>query len=200
MLKSAGIALPKTILVNGFLNLNGQKISKSLGNIVKPSDWTKKYGADAVRHYLLRYAVLTEDSDVSEEKLKQAYNSDLANGLGNLVARVAKLCERTGFSFKEKEELKFSKDIKKAIENYQLNEALKIIWNEISDVDKAINNDQPWKIEEKEKLEEKLTCYIKSILQIAYELSPFLPETSKKIQQQFLTGQITSQASLFPRI
>ncbi|KKS65270.1 MAG: Methionyl-tRNA synthetase, partial [Candidatus Daviesbacteria bacterium GW2011_GWA1_42_6] len=93
ILKSAGIELPKTILVNGFLSLNGQKMSKSIGNVIRPTEWVEKYGADAVRYYLLRYTTLTEDSDISEEKLIQAYNSDLANGLGNLVARVARLCE-----------------------------------------------------------------------------------------------------------
>ena len=201
MLKSAEIELPKTILVNGFLNLNGQKISKSLGNVVRPSDWTGKYGTDAVRYYLLRYAVLTEDSDVSEEKLKQAFNSDLANGLGNLISRVAKLCEKTSFGFKEEKKLEFDK-LRHilACRGYQFHEALKIIRKKISDTDKAINNDQPWKIEEKEKLEEKLKCYVKSIVQIAYELSPFLPETSAKIQAQFLSGQISSAPSLFPRI
>jgi len=199
ILKSAEIELPKTILVNGFLNLNGQKISKSLGNIVRPSDWTEKYGSDAVRYYLLRYAALSEDSDVSEEKLKQAYNSDLANGLGNLVSRVAKLCEKTGLGFNQENELKFDEDISKTIEGYQFNVALKLIWDEISDVDKAINNDEPWKITEKEKLEEKLKCYVREIVKIGYQLGPFLPETSKKIQEQFLSQQISSQPSLFPR-
>jgi len=200
MLKSAEIELPKTILVNGFLNLNGQKISKSLGNIVKPSDWTKKYGTDAVRYYLLRYAVLNEDSDVSEEKLKQAYNSDLANGLGNLVARVAKLCENTGLGFKKEKEFSFDEDVYKTIEGYQFSQALKLIWDEIADVDKAINEDEPWKITEKEKLEEKLKFYVQAIIKIAFELEPFLPETSQIIRKQFFSQQITAQTSLFPRI
>lgn len=200
MLKSAGIPLPKTILVNGFLNLNGQKISKSLGNIVRPSEWVEKYGADAVRYYLLRYTVLTEDSDVSEEKLKQAYNSDLANGLGNLVARVAKLCEKIGFDFKNRNELKFDEDIKKAIEGFQFNQALKLIWDKIADVDKAINNEEPWKITDKQMLEEKLECYVKEIVKIGFQLEPFLPKTSQKIKQQFLTDKITFQLPLFPRI
>lgn len=200
MLHSAGIELPKTILVNGFLNLNGQKISKSLGNIIRPTDWVKKYGADAIRYYLLRYTVLTEDSDVSEEKLKQAYNSDLANGLGNLVSRVAKLCEKVNLKGKLYEEVS-DPNIDNAIHNYQLHEALKQIWEKIDLVNQTINKDEPWKIEEQKKLEEKLLSYVESILSIVNYLKPFLPETAEKIEKQFNKNtQIISGPPLFPRI
>ena len=96
--------------------------------------------------------------------------------------------------------MNFDKDIKIFIEGFQFNQALKLIWDEISDVDKAINNDEPWKITEKEKLVEKLECYVREIVKVAFELEPFLPETSKKIREQFISEQISSQPSLFPRI
>lgn len=198
MLKSAGIELPKTILVNGFLNLNGQKISKSLGNVIHPSEWVKKYGADAVRYYLLRYTAITEDSDVSEEKLKQAYNSDLANGLGNLVARVAKLCERV--TLKSSPTLILSENYKKNIESFKFNEVLENVWNEIKILDQQINNAEPWKITHQKKLTQILQLAVDGILRIANELKPFLPQTARKIEDQFKDPKISSQTPLFPRI
>ena len=200
ILKSAGIPLPKTILVNGFLNINGQKISKSIGNVIRPSQWIKKYGADAVRYYLLRYTNITEDSDISEEKLLQAYNSDLANGLGNLVARVAKLCEKNNFSFKTDSKPEFSKIIISNFQSFSLNVALTNIWGKIRFVDTKINKNEPWKIKDLKKLEIVLWEYIGDIISISYDLQPFLPETAEKIEEQFKGPKITSEKPLFPRI
>lgn len=197
MLKSANIAIPKTILVNGFLNLNGQKISKSLGNVIRPTDWVKKYGIDAVRYYLLRYTNITEDSDISEEKLKEAYNADLANGLGNLVARVAKLCERV--TLKPSPNPTLSEDYKKGFENFKFNEVLENVWNEIRILDQQINTAEPWKITDQEKLTQILQSSVDGILRIANDLKPFLPETSEKIENQFKDPKISSQKPLFPR-
>ncbi|MBI2017960.1 methionine--tRNA ligase [Candidatus Daviesbacteria bacterium] len=197
MLKSAGLKLPKTILVNGFLSLNGQKISKSIGNVIRPTDWVNKFGVDAVRYYLLRYTTLTEDSDISEEKLKTAYNGDLANGLGNLVARVAKLCEQNNLSIKPIPNT-IGDDIGKILLEYKFNEALNLIWQQISDVDKKINEEKPWELSG-EKLKKILEDYVAKIQQIAFNLQPFLPETAEKILKQF-SGKIKSGLPLFPRI
>lgn len=198
MLKSAGIELPKTILVNGFLNINGQKISKSLGNIIRPTDWVKKYGVDAIRYYLLRYTNITEDSDISEEKLLQAYNADLANGLGNLVARVAKLCERVTLKSSPIPEL--SEDYKKGFENFKFNEVLENVWNEIRILDQQINTQEPWKITDQEKLTQVLQSAVDGILGITNDLKPFLPQTAEKIEAQFRGHKIRAGKSLFPRI
>lgn len=197
MLKSAGIELPKTILVNGFLNLDGQKISKSLGNIIRPTDWVAKFGVDTVRYYLLKFCAVTEDSDISEEKLIIAYNADLANGLGNLVARVAKLCEKNKISAIPKD-LTITKDVADLIENYKLNEALVFIWSQISEADRKINETKPWELEG-EKATEVLTELVEKIQQTAFDLQPFLPETSEKILKLF-SGEIKSSPPLFPRI
>lgn len=198
MLKSAGIDLPKTILVNGFLSLNSQKISKSIGNVIKPTELVEKYGADAVRYYLLRYTILTEDSDISEEKLKISYNADLANGLGNLVARVAKLCEKVEFDSLPEPIL--DEKYKQTFEEYRLNELLGNIWKEISKIDQDIQKEKPWTIEELAKLKDILQGWVIKINQIAYELKPFLPETSEKILNQFSDSKIKSGEPLFPRI
>lgn len=198
MLKSAGIEPPKSILVNGFLSLNGQKISKSLGNIIRPTDWVKKYGVDAVRYYLLSQTVITEDSDISEEKLIQVYNADLANGLGNLVARVSKLCEKVEIDKVEK--IKLSEEYQKDLSEYKFDQVLGNIWKEIKTIDKYINDNEPWKIKDEKKLKEVLTKAVSTIIIVAKELEPFLPETSAKIIKQFEGSKIKSGEPLFPRI
>lgn len=197
MLKSAGIDLPKTILVNGYLQLNGQKISKSLGNIIRPTDWVNKFGADAVRHYLLRYTALTEDGDISEEKLTTAYNADLANGLGNLTARVARLCEKNKIEAPNVAHV-WCTAMVEALEGYKFNEALQEIWKLISEADKKINEGKPWELEG-EKAKKVLEELVKMILHIAYNLQPFMPQTAEKILKQF-NGKIKSGEPLFPRI
>lgn len=203
MLKSAGIELPKTILVNGFLSLNGQKISKSIGNIIRPTDWVAKYGTDAIRYYLLRYTTTTEDGDISEEKLKTAYNSDLANGLGNLVSRVAKLYADINFDHQLQSATAVKNSLINAgfeihIERFEFNLALEEIWREIKKTDQIINTGKPW---EKDEPERKVILLevIPRILAIAEYLQPFLPETAEKILKQF-SGSIRSVPPLFPRL
>lgn len=203
ILKSVGLPLPKIILVNGFLSLNGQKISKSIGNIIRASDLVAQYSSGAVRYYLLRYTAITEDSDISEEKLKIAYNADLANGLGNLVARVAKLCEQNKIICSNPSNLPAqaghsSKELEKLLVEFRFNDALAFIWGQIASLDKKINSERPWQLTgEKAKL--TLLEYCSVIRQIAFDLQPFLPETSNKIITQF-TGAIKFSPPLFPRI
>jgi methionyl-tRNA synthetase len=94
MLLSAGLPLPKSIFVHGFITVEGEKMSKTLGNIIDPAELSQKYGSDAVRYYLLREISTYEDGDYSKKKFEERYNADLANGIGNLVSRVATLGER----------------------------------------------------------------------------------------------------------
>lgn len=197
MLKSAGIALPKTVYGHGFLTLNRQRISTTLGNVIRPSEWVEKFSADAIRYYLLRYSSLEEDSDISEEKLKEVYNADLANGLGNLVARVAKLCEQNNISAPEPPG-EFDPKMIVHLDSYKFNEALAHIWGEIASADKKVNEEKPWELSG-EKLEEVLVDLVKRIQHIAFNLQPFLPQTSEKILKQF-SGQVKSSPALFPRL
>jgi methionyl-tRNA synthetase len=195
---------------DGFLNLNGQKISKSLGNIIRPTDWVKKYGADAVRYYLLRYTVVTEDSDISEEKLIQAYNSDLANGLGNLISRVAKLCETANFKQSPSENnhhvITDFEEYQKLLSEYRFNEALSLVWEKITKVDRYINEEKPWELLKtpagnlKHPINAILEHAVDEIEEIGELLEPFLPETAAKIKAQFTTAEIKSSTPLFPRI
>ena len=214
MLKSAGIELPKTILVNGFLTLNGQKISKSTGNIIRPTDWVKKYGADAVRFYLLRHRTIIEDSDISEEKLKSAYKADLAHGLGNYNSRVLTLivCDpKIQIHLDDLNEKLIQEKVKeikntvdRKIEEFKLNEALAAIWELISFGDKYLNENEVWKISNVTEKSQKLANLIYILLNVAELLKPFLPQTSEKILSQIEAKNnkcaIKKIETLFPKI
>ncbi|MDP3004378.1 MAG: class I tRNA ligase family protein, partial [Candidatus Azambacteria bacterium] len=195
--------LPKTILVNGFLSLNGQKISKSVGNIIRPSDWVAKFGADAVRYYLLRYTTATEDSDISEEKLKIAYNADLAKGLGNLVARVLTLARKGEIAPRQNKNfaavIKIAeKNIKKSIGEFKFNEALSVLWQLMTLGDKYIDEKKPWALKpESKEFKEIIGSLLFLISDIGALLLPFLPETSEKIFGQLKNRKISI---LFPQL
>lgn len=200
-LLSAKLELPKGIFVHGYFTVNGQKMSKTLGNVIDPTDLVKKYGADALRYYLLAKFNPFTDGDFSEEKLKEVYNGDLANGLGNLVSRVAKLCENSGFEFNYHALIhdNFDKKVEKALDEYRFDEALKTIWENVTETDQLINEEEPWKLKG-EALKKVLIHLIDHIRSVAFNLKPFLPETAEKIEKQFKGPKIKSGAPLFPRL
>ncbi len=212
MLLSAGVDLPKALFVHGFVNVEGQKISKTIGNVILPEDVVGKYGADPVRYYFLREFPSAEDGDFSYKKLEDRYNGDLANGLGNLVARVATLGEKISpvhFDFKkdiEKEIDEASDRVFKEYENhineFRLNEALADIWKLVGVADRYINDKKPW-VAEGENLRHTIVNAGYLIGTITNLLEPFLPETSKKIREQvcFTDSKIEfkKSGSLFPR-
>lgn len=198
MLKSAGYPLPKTILVHDFISLNGQKISKSLGNVIKPSELVEKFGVDGVRYFFLRYGPLTNDVDINLEKIQEVYNADLANGLGNLVARISKLMEISNTSIKQKSKLKFDKEIINHLKTFRVDLSLEYLWRKISKLDSLVNKSELWK--ETDKKRDILASISEEILEIAFNLKPFLPETAEKIEKQFSAKKIISQPPLFPRI
>jgi len=198
MLKSVGLPLPKEIFVHGYITINGQKISKSLGNTVSPQKLAKKYGIDALRYYLLREIPAYGDGDFSTQRFEEVYNADLANGLGNLVARVAKLCERSSLQF-NKYQGKIEEKYKKGLGEFKFDQIIKTIWKEIRRLDVYLDKKAPWKIKEEKELKTVLQKAIDGIRQVAYELQPFLPETARKIQEQFKGPKIKSEKALFPR-
>lgn len=197
MLMSAGLPSSKQVFIHGFINIGGQKISKSLGNAINPLLIAEKYGTDALRYYLLARIHPWDDSDFTIEKFENVYNADLANGLGNLVARIAKLAEKVNFSTSI-DAIELSDEVKKALADYNFNQALEFIWKQIKKLDLEIEKDQPWKLENN-RLADFLQDAVKQIQQIAYNLHPFLPATAGKILSQY-NGSIKSGFSLFPRL
>jgi len=199
MLLSAGLPPSKQIYIEGFITAGGQKISKSLGNVIDPLDLVKRYGTDPLRYYLLREIPAYDDGDFSISRFKELYNADLANGLGNLVSRVAKLCEKSGFDFNKKANLSFDKYVIKLLNGYRFGDALARIWEHIHATDKIINEQKPWE-QKGETLRKSLQALATEIQQIAFNLKPFLPQTAEKIENQFEGPKIKSENPLFPRL
>lgn len=205
MLMSAGLPNSKQVFIHGFMTTNGQKMSKSLGNVINPFYLVKKYGTDAVRYYLLREISPTEDGDFTYEKFETRYNSDLAGGIGNLVARVLGIAGKieTNESEPTKKTNKKIKEIKKsyisAIERFRFNEALAIVWELISYCDKYINDEKLWEI----KKPEVINDLFYTLDEISNLLLPFLPETAEKIKEAVKSTCLRRQEKskiLFPRV
>jgi len=210
MLLSAGLPLPKKVFVHGYITVDGQKISKSLGNVVDPFELVRKYGTDALRYYLLREISSYEDGDFSIEKFETRYNADLANGIGNLVARVSALGEKLGKINLDSEKLSAIENQTNLerydiwIENFEFDKYLTGVWEDISKVDGKINLDKPWAISDESDLRDKIIDYSISIAVITKLLKPFLPEAVKKIEKCFIWSEgslsLKKTEAIFPRL
>jgi methionyl-tRNA synthetase len=210
MLMSAGLPLPGQVVVNGFLTLNGTKMSKSLGNVVDPVDMATRYGNDALRYFLLREIPFGEDGDFSETKMKDRYNSDLANGLGNFAARILALAEKEEFhrvpldSPFEGEIDATRKSVFAKIKEYRFHEALALVWVTISYGDKYLNDNAIWAIKDDAERRKKLFNLVAMLEAMAEILLPFMPETSRKIKAALVWNGDVLHAKridpLFPRI
>lgn len=196
---SAGLATPKHIFVHEYFTVDGAKMSKTVGNVYNPIPILDKLGADPLRYYCLAKINPFSDGDFSEEKLIDAYNSDLANGLGNLASRIAALVERSGFAVKEDEHYMLRANVKDHLDNFRFDLALSEIWQKIRETDQYIEEKRPWELSGAE-LQPVLQTLVAHIRQIAFELTPFLPETSEKLINHFKGTQITKIAPLFPRL
>jgi methionyl-tRNA synthetase len=198
MLMAAGLPTSKQILINGFILSGGQKMSKSVGNVVNPFEYIKKYGTDSLRYFLLAKISPFEDSDFTKEGFEKAYTSDLVNGLGNLVARVAGLSHLGGVKASHPRGV-ISGEVREKLEGFEFDKALGAIWDKIREADKLINEKEVWKLKGKEK-ENVLTELVGVIRQIGVDLQPFLPETAKKIMKQFAGSKIVRGKNLFERL
>ncbi|MDD5144527.1 MAG: class I tRNA ligase family protein [Candidatus Pacebacteria bacterium] len=198
MLFALKLELPRSIFVHGYITSGGQKMSKSLGNVIDPFETVSRYGADPLRYFLLREIPPTEDGDFTYARFEERYNSDLASGLGNLAARVitlaGKLKESGDSEFKNKTE-ETRNNFNENIESFKFNEALASLWELISFCDKYIEEKKPW--EQKENKEEVIGNLIFAVSQIAEILKPAMPETSERILKQIKTRK---SEPLFPRI
>ena len=213
-LLSAKLPLPKSIVVHGYITVDGKKMSKTVGNVIDPFALIEKYGADAVRYYLLREIPSGEDGDFSIKKFEDRYNGDLANGIGNLVARVAKLGEKISpirFGSADtntaiREQLDFIHTSYEAtIEEFDLNIALGNLWTLIGVADKYINDQRPWIVRSDiEALGLVIGNAAIIIDSIAQFIAPFLPDTAAKIREQISVAEgkivIKRGPHLFPRL
>lgn len=196
MLISAGLPASKQIYINGFITVKGDKMSKSLGNVIDPVEMVNKFGIDGTRYLLLSLGKFGEDLDLSWEWLTEKYNADLANGLGNLVSRVIKLNEKSFKASTVNHEL-YTKD---TINTMELGGILEFIWTIIRNYNKYIEDNKPWelaKLPDTEKFEAVMYKLIVGLNDIADALMPFLPETSEKIKKALETKELVM---LFPRI
>ncbi|MBN2239396.1 MAG: methionine--tRNA ligase [Dehalococcoidales bacterium] len=204
LLLSAGLPLPDDIVIHGFLTEQGRKISKSKGSAIDPVRLCKWYGPDAVRYSLLNGVSPFYDWDFTVERLEGQYTNDLANGLGNLLSRVTALCSRAGYGDYENHPVgPDSSGFLDALQNYAYDKALKIIWDEITGVNRDIDRKKPWLLLKEGKLPElrvQLTEWLDIISGIGYRLAPFLPETSSRISEILSHKPIVSAPVLFPRI
>ncbi|MDD5700384.1 MAG: methionine--tRNA ligase [Candidatus Nanoarchaeia archaeon] len=186
MLKSAGIELPKTVFIHGFLKFNGQKISKSLGNAISPTILVEKYGKDSIRYFVLRQFPFAagEDGDFSEQALIDRHNNELADKLGNLVSRVSTLAEKFGIEKSKKSPLA-SKNLQKAVEKHfeklEFDKALNEIFTFIDQCNEYVQKSKPWESGDKE----VLYNLVQAIRDASILLSPFIPETAEKIAKTF---------------
>lgn len=183
MLASVGLPHTSHILINGFITVEGQKMSKSLGNVIDPVEIVNEYGVDALRYFAIRELSPHEDGDFTIDRFKEAYNANLANGIGNLTNRILKMAEDNV----AQDAITLSDDISAqydtAMQSFDLHNASHIVWQHISDLDKKIQLTEPFKLikTDKEAGEKVIIELVQELYKIALMLRPFLPDTAEKI-------------------
>jgi methionyl-tRNA synthetase len=201
MLMAAGIPLPKSVFAHGWWTVDGQKMSKSKGNFVDPTQITREFGVDAFRFYLLREMPFGNDGDFSVAGIKARYNADLANDLGNLISRVVTLIDgnMNGVlpkrsdpekDFYPKQVADKSKDYAAKMEALDFSGALGVIFGIVGQLNERVNREAPWKLfksqdpADHERAKNLLFDMVWSLRIITGWLEPFMPQTAAKIQMQ----------------
>lgn len=201
MLMSAGLPFPTHLYTHGFITVNGQKMSKSLGNVVDPVTLIRKYGLPAVRYYLAREIPAHDDGDYSDHRMQQLYTADLANELGNLLSRAIAIAAKDGVVTKANPNtvmLSLSKHVDKEGSTFEYQSILADIWTQVKGINKSFNEYEPWSKDPDTRavfMKETLT----KLHDIGIALQPFLPDTASVILQR-TQGKIEKISPLFPRI
>jgi methionyl-tRNA synthetase len=201
MLMSANVQSSKQIIIHGFINSGGQKMSKSIGNVIDPMMLIDMYSIDSVRYYLARHVHPFEDSDMTVERFHEVYTANLVNGLGNLVSRVMKLAETyLEAPIERPEPAQFPVEYTQALEAYEFNKAMDYIWSRVGQADARMTTEEPFKVVKTNPVEGKriISELVLELYQIARLLEPFMPETSTKIKQTVLANK--KPETMFPRI
>ncbi len=223
MLLGLGLELPRAIVSHGMVLADGQKMSKTIGNVVNPAEVIDKYGLDAFRYYFLRHVDTFADSDFTWEKFEKAYNNELANDLGNLVQRLAAMCVKYNVKIEDMTDmLKISEKDRilkskgewlpweeailigyyERMEKFEYAKAFNYVWGIIQDLNKRIDDEKPWTLAkngETEKLETCLEMLVRDLLVANQMLQPFLPATAKKITEIFAGEIEPPKTPLFPK-
>ena len=204
LLLSAGLAVPDEIFAHGFLTVDGEKISKSLGNAPDPIQYTERLGADAVRYYLLRYARPFEDTDFSVARLDATYDADLANGLGNLCSRLTALAESGGLDGCDRAHVPDApEEFHDAVDAFRFDHALTTLWDVVTRINRELAEARPWEHVRAGRLvaaRRDLSRWVEQLAGIAYWLGPFLPSTAATVRDALSQTPIRKCAPLFPRL
>ena len=217
ILLGLGLPLPRVILTHGFVNVDGMKMSKSLGNVVSPTEVIKRYGADAFRFYFLKHIPTSDDGDFTWEKYDASYN-DLANTLGNLVSRLANMNNKyfegligiaNEQSIDKKDDslpgiVKYLDDYHDLMRDMRFSEAISVLFDKLRDINAEIDAKKPWALAKSDEtlpeLRNLLENWSSRVALIASSLAPFLPATSEKILNIFLPERtVYSGEILFPK-
>lgn len=196
-LLSAGLTLPRSLFVHGYLTVFGQKMSKTVGNVIDPVAEIEKYGTDAIRYYLLKEVPAYGDGDYSETRLKEVYRADLSNELGNVLVRVTTLAKQDNLTVSASKPNIVYEDTEYAFfETHQFHKVLEVIFEKLRDINKRINDEEPWN--KTPKLRRGfLLSVIKELHLLGYKLLPFIPETAKTVIE-ITQGKIKKAPILFP--
>ncbi|MEA2006780.1 MAG: methionine--tRNA ligase [Patescibacteria group bacterium] len=203
MLLAVGVKNSSKIFVNGFINVDGQKMSKSIGNVILPEELVDRYGTEATRYLLLSFGSFGEDTDITWERLDEKFNADLANGIGNLISRVVTLYQKAEFQVdfekSKREPFKDNKELERLFSMGRFDQELKNVKSLATKLDKQIEQEKPWELvkTEKEAFRESIEGLARGVYYIGLRLEPFMPETSKIIKESL---EKKEKVGLFPRL
>lgn len=211
VLMALNLPLPKKVFAHGWWTVEGEKMSKSRGNIVDPAEVAAKYGVDPVRAFLFREVPFGQDGDFSMESFKNRYNSDLANNIGNLLSRTLNMAAKNIGELPEKIEgnyplLAKSAEVEKAIDNayneLAFDKVLEHIYGYASELNKLVNDTKPWELAKTDpaKANEILLELVACLRKVALWLEPFMPTVAKEMQKRLQAGKIEKYPPLFPRL
>lgn len=201
MLLGLGLPLPKTLVSHGMVLSDGQKMSKSIGNVIDPIEVLDRHGLDAFRYFFLRHIDTFADSDFTWEKYDAAYANELANDLGNLVQRLATLAQKNQIKLtRVSDELPI--EYCELMDKYEYSKAFDLVWEKVQRINRDIDETKPWSLAKNGEIEQLQKCMnelINKLLDVNLMLLPFLPNTVEKIDAIFTEPIMPPEVPLFPK-